>query len=125
MFWFNEKTGKLFCYLIILKNWVQISTKTLEGWVIFFSDIDECYLNNTGCHVNATCINTDGSFKCLCKDGFDGNGTTCHGMYFSLSFSMFTFGLSLHLVPYKFANDGACIKLGLCRVKSPLLNILD
>lgn len=43
-------------------------------------DINECAdeeLNN--CHVNATCLDTIGSFTCTCKEGYEGNGTSCTG----------------------------------------------
>ena len=35
-------------------------------------------MNN--CHSNATCTNTEGSYTCVCKSGFSGNGTSCTGM---------------------------------------------
>lgn len=38
-------------------------------------DIDECV--NNGCHSDANCINTPGSFQCSCKTGFRGNGMLC------------------------------------------------
>ena len=42
-----------------------------------FIDINECQQNV--CHVNSTCINVFGSYKCECRTGFTGNGTTCKG----------------------------------------------
>ncbi|KAK2178081.1 hypothetical protein NP493_563g01009 [Ridgeia piscesae] len=43
-------------------------------------DIDECTENNP-CGDNANCINTVGTFKCVCSAGFTQyNATTCHGM---------------------------------------------
>ena len=39
---------------------------------VLFSDINEC-LNNP-CHVNASCIDDEGSFHCQCNDGFSGDG---------------------------------------------------
>lgn len=32
------------------------------------------------CHYNATCIHDDKSdrYICICKDGFEGDGTTCY-----------------------------------------------
>lgn len=35
---------------------------------IISTDIDECHSNNGGCQQN--CINTAGSYKCSCHDGF-------------------------------------------------------
>lgn len=40
-------------------------------------DIDECEVNNGGCHSNATCENTIGSFSCACKKGYSGDGINC------------------------------------------------
>ena len=39
------------------------------------SDMDECsHPELNVCHPDATCLNTEGSFKCLCKQGFSGDG---------------------------------------------------
>ena len=40
-------------------------------------DINECEL--TPCHLNGICSNTDGSFNCVCKQGFTGDGFQCEG----------------------------------------------
>ena len=46
----------------------------------FFSDIDECDVNNVECAPNAACMNTEGSFMCVCDPGFTGNGSAmCTG----------------------------------------------
>ena len=44
-----------------------------------FSDIDECNAANNSCHENAWCNNTQGSFNCSCKPGYDGDGHNCTG----------------------------------------------
>ena len=31
------------------------------------------------CDVNADCINTEGSFECVCKPGYTGDGKDCEG----------------------------------------------
>ena len=40
-------------------------------------DVDECEAQP--CHPNATCIDTIGSYECVCNEGFDGNGRNCEG----------------------------------------------
>ena len=40
-------------------------------------DIDECTTNP--CDANAVCLNTNGSFDCTCRPGFDGDGKVCKG----------------------------------------------
>jgi len=40
-------------------------------------DVDECEQNLHTCSVHATCVNTDGGYDCICKDGFTGDGFKC------------------------------------------------
>ncbi|XP_022809266.1 fibulin-1-like [Stylophora pistillata] len=40
-------------------------------------DVDECTTNTPDCDVNAECSNTEGSFNCSCKVGFNGDGKKC------------------------------------------------
>lgn len=44
------------------------------------SDIDECSEGSSQCDENAECINTEGSYSCTCKQGFDGDGIDCKGI---------------------------------------------
>ena len=44
---------------------------------IFVLDVDECTASFPVCHVNATCNNTIGSYNCICKQGYSGDGKTC------------------------------------------------
>jgi len=53
-------------------------------------DIDECSTNNGGCHINANCINTQGSFSCRCNQGYIGNGFDCSGKNFYYFFFFFS-----------------------------------
>ena len=46
-------------------------------------DIDECTENKDNCDVNATCMNSDGSFSCTCDTGYTGNGASCSGMFYA------------------------------------------
>ena len=41
------------------------------------SDIDECQLKTSRCAENAICENIEGSYKCQCKENFEGDGFTC------------------------------------------------
>ena len=47
--------------------------------MIHFLDINECVLRTDNCADEALCSNTEGSFFCLCKPGFTGDGVTCTG----------------------------------------------
>ena len=47
--------------------------------LIFSPDIDECSANSRMCDLNAKCINTRGSYSCLCDAGFTGDGKNCVG----------------------------------------------
>ncbi|XP_041376627.1 fibrillin-1-like [Gigantopelta aegis] len=40
-------------------------------------DRDECALSLHRCDPNAACVNTIGSYKCVCNAGYMGNGFTC------------------------------------------------
>ena len=55
-------------------------------------DIDECSKYVSPCDDNAECYNNIGSYACVCKDGFTGNGTICLGKkHVSLFSSCFCF----------------------------------
>lgn len=42
-------------------------------------DLDECAGEGDGhdCHLDAVCINTDGSYRCECNQGYEGDGRSC------------------------------------------------
>ena len=48
--------------------------KSLES---IFLDRNEC--EESPCGNNATCNNTEGSYTCLCNNGYVGNGLQCSG----------------------------------------------
>ena len=45
------------------------------------TDVNECELETYPCNSNANCTDTDGSFNCTCREGFEGDGFNCTGMY--------------------------------------------
>ena len=51
-------------------------------YVSVCEDVDECdeYDADKGlCDVDADCINNFGSYQCLCRDGYTGDGVRCRG----------------------------------------------
>ena len=34
------------------------------------------------CHLNASCVNTQGSYNCSCNPTYIGNGSICEGKFF-------------------------------------------
>ncbi|KAH0619971.1 hypothetical protein JD844_014452 [Phrynosoma platyrhinos] len=44
---------------------------------VFSSDLDECSNGTHMCSPHADCKNTMGSYRCLCKEGYTGDGFTC------------------------------------------------
>ena len=51
----------------------------LLNLLILSSDIDECAEGTHMCDPLAFCIDTEGSYTCICNDGYTGNGETCSG----------------------------------------------
>ena len=49
------------------------------------TDIDECVNSTYLCDSEAACNNTEGSYLCICNDGFTGNGSYCEGIGYSYS----------------------------------------
>ena len=46
-----------------------------------YKDIDECALSTHNCHPQARCRNTAGGFRCICRNGYTGNGIQCYGRF--------------------------------------------
>lgn len=46
------------------------------------AELDECSTGTHDCDVNAECVNTEGSYKCQCREGYKGNGYQCSRMSF-------------------------------------------
>ena len=53
---------------------------THRTYFLLCSDVDECSNDSTNpCDDNAECINTPSSYKCVCDNGYTGNGKFCDG----------------------------------------------
>ena len=53
-------------------------------YVITSTDIDECHSSDLNTCDNADCDNTNGSFVCICHNGFTSDGNNgCVGEYFT------------------------------------------
>ena len=83
----NTKKGKPQSLKVMPDLWLQtgISYFPLASlcsiFVTSFLDIDKCSeagavkMNN--CHLNASCINTQGSYNCFCNPTYIGDGFNC------------------------------------------------
>lgn len=56
----------------------QVSVNVLTLWVVCV-DLDECSTEDHNCNPNADCVNTPGTYRCACKEGFNGDGFSCSG----------------------------------------------
>jgi len=50
-------------------------------------DLDECAGGAANCHADAICTNTPGSFTCVCKSAFRGDGITCQAAVTTLDYT--------------------------------------
>ncbi len=42
-------------------------------------DVNECFDGMDICDTNADCVNTNGSFECICRPGYVASGLICRG----------------------------------------------
>ncbi|CAJ0951260.1 unnamed protein product [Ranitomeya imitator] len=96
--WSNVNKVKLTFWLQLfqggkeMRNFLKTQLKALEGYPFGSSnatlisytvdDLNECQLGIENCHSNAHCVNTVGSYSCVCMDGYedhspDASGTSC------------------------------------------------
>ena len=77
-------TGFIFSYGMIITSYqgspaaANVGRKLRISQYFFYLDTNECLQNST-CHPNAKCNNTEGSYVCMCNTGYDGDGFTCNG----------------------------------------------
>ena len=90
------KIGKEHCLHFLCDNYTFVIYRHA-------ADIPECVRGLDDCDMNATCINTVGSYDCMCNTGFTGSGFTCTGMYQTLICDNYAFTvqiatLAIHLI---------------------------
>ena len=53
-------------------------------WIVFcfFADINECESDSKRCSSNAECVNNEGSYQCICRQGYEVRGAQCRGNLF-------------------------------------------
>ncbi|KAL9964973.1 hypothetical protein ACROYT_G028691 [Oculina patagonica] len=77
-------------------------------------DIDECEDNSHNCKPYADCCNLIGSFQCICKPDYIGDGITCTGQpprvvnCFSLTISEATNSYEINADHSSWSEDGFC-----------------
>ena len=69
--YYSFKFGLLFVKLLVKRNYFCHYTLS--------SAVEPSFKCDPLCDVNAVCKNSTGEPECMCKAGFDGNGTTCIG----------------------------------------------
>ena len=56
---------------------MNVVNSELSVMIICLKDINECEASDHGCHSNANCVNSLGSFNCVCNEGYIGDGINC------------------------------------------------
>ena len=71
----SKEENRVFCQGMATLAYVQ------QFYIhVCYLDINECEIYTINCHVNATCVNTNGSYGCMCNEGYSGDGITfCNG----------------------------------------------
>ena len=66
----------------VLSYYAVLIDQRTKRSIYCYADVDECDSKSkiSNCDENADCMNTDGSYKCLCKTGYQGNGILCIGI---------------------------------------------
>ena len=83
-FLLNKTFMRYFLKLELIKVVTQTSRPTLiivnvQLIIFILTDIDKRSKKTHGSNLNANFTNTDVSFKCVCKEGYTGDGKSCSG----------------------------------------------
>ena len=82
---------------------------------ILIVDVDECANNTDICNADANCTNSNGSYSCECNTGYEGNGTTCDGMWLYIFIAIqtvFAIFIYYYIVGPSLGpmNSGSCVR---------------
>ena len=80
----NEERNRNGIQHTVIKNLFPLSQTS------FSKDVDECSEDKHNCSPKAACQNTEGSFKCKCNHGYQGDGESCIGEQFLLHIRSFS-----------------------------------
>lgn len=74
------------------------------------NDINECELNNELCRGGGTCVNTEGSFTCVCPPGLtlDITGTFCQDTRLDTCYTDYQFGVGISPIVGIFSKTTCC-----------------
>lgn len=78
----NSLHKKKNTFFLSIKGWYMYDTNHLAflniiQFFFYASDINECTTKSYSCHADAVCHNNKGSYKCVCKTGYVGDGKKC------------------------------------------------
>ena len=76
-----------------------------ETFDLYITDINEC--SNNPCKNGATCVNLQGSYRCDCKSGYDGNNCENGKKLFISFLVLLSVYLRLYFFCYSDASQGA------------------
>lgn len=68
------------CFLRIIRLRIGVKVIIAKLLMSLLSDINECERSDL-CSPHGECLNTDGSYQCICEQGFSvsADGRTCEG----------------------------------------------
>ena len=64
----------LIFFIVNLKFILSIKYTIKITFFFVKTDIDECSSGSFPCHAKAKCVNTPGSYSCICSAGYIGDG---------------------------------------------------
>ena len=73
--------GNFSCVISVLAP-RGVGNTYVDRCIISLLDIDEC-TSDFPCDISANCTNTDGSYICMCNEGYGGSGITCTGICYT------------------------------------------